>query len=158
MKKKIILMSIIAMLFLPAFLIVGCKKAQETLPDSFTVTYNLVEEGRSLSISGNSDGMPGERSEYVLKINNNAEQWEDEYYVLLVDSDSIIKEISHEQFDISGGGGIQTPIMVEYPKGYQGALGLCVLVPHRGSLIATLSIGIKNAITTGWPNISTYPF
>jgi hypothetical protein len=158
MKKKIILISTIAMLFLPAFFIMSCKKAPEILPDSFTATYNLVEEGRSISISGNSDGMPGEQSEYVLKINNNAEQWEDEYYVLLVDSDSVIKEISHGQLDISGGGGIETPVMVEYPEGFEGALGLCVLVPQRGSLIATLSIGAKNAITTGWPDISTYPF
>jgi hypothetical protein len=158
MKKKFILMSIIAVLFLQTFFTAGCKKTPELPPDSFTATYNLVEEGRSISISGNSDGMPGEQSEYVLKINNNADQWQDEYYVLLVDSDSVVKEISHEQLNIPGGGGIQTPITVEYPKGYEGALGLCVLVPHRGSLIATLFIGTKYAITTGWPDISKYPF
>ncbi len=137
--------------------IAGCQKAPDIPPDTFAATYNLVEEGRSISISGNSDGMPGEQSEYVLKINNSAEQWQDEYYILLLDSVSVIQEISHEQFDILGGGGIQQPVIVEFPEGFEGALGLCVLIPQRGSLIATLSVGVKDAISTGWPDIRTYP-
>jgi hypothetical protein len=85
--------------------IAGCQKAPETPPDTFSSTYYLGDEGRSLSISGCSDGMPGEQSEYLLKIKNGAERWQDEYCVLLVDSDSVLREVSHERFDIPGGGG-----------------------------------------------------
>jgi hypothetical protein len=158
MKKKIIVTGIIAILVLSAVLATSCARVPDSPPDRFAATYNLIEEGRSISISGNSSGMPGDQSEYVLKINNSAERWTDEYYVLLVDSDSVVREISHEQIDIPGGGGVQTPIMVEYPNDFEGALGLCVLVPQRGSLIATLSIGAQDAVSAGWPDIRAYPF
>jgi hypothetical protein len=157
MKKKTIIINIIGILMLSALLITGCQKASDTTSDTFTATYQFTEEGRSISISGNNDGMPGEQAEYVLKISNSAEQWQDEYYILLLDSDSVIKEISHERFNIPGGGGIQKPINVEFPDGFEGALGLCVLIPQRGNLIAALSVGVKHAISTGWPDIHTYP-
>ncbi len=156
MKKKMILY-IVGALALLSFLMAGCQKATDTPPDTFVATYNLAEAGRSISISGNSDGMPGGRSEYMLKINNGTERWQDEYYVLLLDSGSVIREISRERFDIPGGGGFQKPIVVEFPEGFEGALGLCVLIPQRGSFIAALSVGVKDAIITGWPDISTYP-
>jgi hypothetical protein len=136
--------------------ITGCQKAAETAPDTFASTYS-TEEGRSISISGNSDGMPGDQAEYILQINNNAENWQDEYFVLLVDSNSVIQEISHEQISIPGGGKIQKPIMIRYPEDYAGALGLCVMLPESGTLITTLSIGIKDAVTSGWPDIRDYP-
>jgi len=114
-------------------------------------------DGRNFSISGRSNGMPGEQSEYTLKINSNEEGWQDEYYILLIDSDSVIQEVSHDQFDISGQGGIEKPVEVEFPEGFEEALGLCVIIPERGSLIATLSVGVKDAIATGWPDIRDYP-
>jgi hypothetical protein len=156
MKKKTIIISILVILFLPMVLIMGCQKTQEIPPDTFETTYYLAEHGRSIVISGDSDGMPGEKSEYLLKINNSAERWQDEYYVLLVDHDSVIREISHERFDIVSSGGIQQPIMVEFPDGFKGALGLCVIIPQRTRIIATLSIGVKDAISTGWPDLSLY--
>lgn len=156
MKKKTIGISIVTLLVLPALLITSCQKASNITPDTFTATYQFAEEGRSISISGNSDGIPGGQSEYVLKINNGADQWQSEYYVLLLDSNSVIKEISHDVFDIPAAGGVQKLIIVEFPEGFEGALGLCVLVPKRGNLIATLSVGIKDAIATGWPNIANY--
>ncbi len=67
MKKKIIGISIIALLFLPALLIAGCQKASHIPPDTFTATYQFADEERSISIGGNSDGMPGGQSQYVLK-------------------------------------------------------------------------------------------
>jgi hypothetical protein len=134
----------------------GCQKAPETAPDSFSSTYS-TEEGRSFSISGNSDGMPGGQAEYMLKINNNAENWQDEYFILLVDSNAVIQEISHEQISLPGGGKIQKPIMIKYPEDYEGALGLCVMIPESGALISTLSIGKKDAVASGWPDIRDYP-
>ncbi len=157
MKKKTIIINIIGLLALLALLITGCQKAPNAPPDTFTATYQFTEEGRSISISGNSNGMPGEQSEYILKISNSAELWQDEYYVLLLDSESVTKEISHERFNIPGGGGIQKPITVQLPEDFEGALGLCVLIPQHGNLIATLSVGAKHAISTGWPEIRTYP-
>jgi hypothetical protein len=160
MKRKMIIINIIGILVLPALLI-ACQKAPDmpsvTFTDTFTATYDFVEEGRSISVSGNSEGMPGERSEYILKISNGTEEWQDEYYVLLLDSDSVIQEISHKRFDIPGNGGIQEPIIVEFPEGFEGALGLCVLLPQGERLITTLSVGAKNAISTGWFDIHTYP-
>ena len=133
--------------------ITGCQKSNEMPPDTFTATY-ILEDGRNFSISGRSNGMPGERSEYMLKINNNNERWQDEYYILLVDSDSIIQKIRHGELDIPGGGGIQEPLNMEFPKDFTGALGLCVFIPQNGCLISTLSIGAENAITTGWPDVT----
>ena len=135
--------------------ITGCGQAPELPPDTFTATY-ILEDGRNFSISGRSNEMPGEQSEYMLTINSNEERWQDEYYVLLIDSDSIVQEISHDQFDISGSGELQKPINVKFPEGYEGALGLCIIIPKQGRLIATLSIGIQHAIATGWPDIN-YP-
>ena len=147
------------LLVLVAGLAVSCNQGiviEEKPVNTFTATY-LNEEGRSIIISGTSDGMPGERSEFTLNINNNAEHWQGEYYVLLVDRDSVVEEIRHEQLDIQGGGGIQTPIIVEYPEGFMGALGLCVLTPQHGTLITALSVGTEQAISTGWFDIHSYP-
>lgn len=155
--KAAILCLIAVLLTIILVVITGCQKASERQPDTFATTYYLAEEGRSISISGNSDGMPGEQAEYELKINNNTERWQDEYCVLLVDSDSVIQEVYHEQFDIPSGGGIQQPVTVVFPEGYEGALGLCVLIPNRASIISTLSVGIKNATSAGWPDIRTCP-
>lgn len=157
MNKKTIIIGAVMTLVLSAILITGCQKAAEAPPDTFTAAYNLTEEGRNISISGNSYGAPGEESEYTLKINNNAERWQDEYYILLVDSDSVVSEISHEKFDISANGGMQKPVMVSFPEGFEGAMGLCVIIPQRASVVAALSVGVKNAISTGWPDISNYP-
>ncbi len=157
MKKKYLLLCLEIAIMAIILLITGCQKAPEKSSNTFATTYYLNDKGRSFSISGNSDGMPGEQSEYVLKIHNNVENWLDEYYILLVDSDSITQEVDHEHFNLPSGGGIQKPIIVEYPKDFEGAFGLCVIIPQRACLISTLSIGVKDAITTGWPDVSTYP-
>jgi hypothetical protein len=156
LKKKFIWMSLGMSILAVLLSITGCQKAS-ALTDTFATTYYLADSGRSISISGNNNGMPGEQSTYLLQINNNAENWQDEYYILFVDSHSVIQEIDHERFTIPGGDGIQRPIMVEYPEDFKGALGLCVMIPQRGSLITTLSIGVRNAISAGWPDIRAYP-
>jgi hypothetical protein len=156
MKKKSMIISTIVLLVLTALLVAGCQKAPNTPPDTFNAAYQFAEASRSISISGNSYGNPGAQSEYQLKINNGPDRWQDEYYVLLLDSDSVVKEISHEVFDLPGGGGIQQPVMVKFPEGFTGALGLCVLIPQRGNLIATLSVGSKDAVAAGWPDITNY--
>ncbi len=145
---------------LPA-LLTACQKApdipSDAFTDTFTSSYDFAEEGKSISVSGNSKGIPGESSEYVLRINNGNEAWQDEYYVLLLDSDSVIQEISHKQFDIPGDGGFQESIIVEFPEGFEGALGLCILIPQKTILITALSAGTENAIIIGWPDVRNYP-
>ena len=156
MKKKAVMISIAGMMVLPVIFVAGCQETPDASPDTFAATSTL-EDARNFSISGRSNGVPGEQSEYILRINNNEERWQDEYYVLLVDSYSVIQEISHEQFDIPGYGGIAESIAVDFPEEFEGALGLCVLVPEQGSLIATLSAGAQNATGAGWPDIRNYP-
>ena len=157
MKKKLSATGIIIAILLPAILITGCEKAEEIPPDTFSASY-MCEDGRSFGINGRSNGTPGEQLDYVLNFNNNAERWQLEYYVLLVDSDSILQEIDHASFDIAAQGGIQNPVAVTLPEDIEGAPGLCVLIPNQGCLIATLSSGSQNALCTGWPDISNYPF
>jgi len=111
-----------------------------------------------MSISGNSTGIPGEQSEYIITFHNIIERWQDEYYVLLVDSKSVIQEISRERIDIGPMTTVMKPIIVDYPNGFEGALGLCIVTEtHSATLFTTLSIGVKDAINTVWPDISTYP-
>ena len=108
-KTKTIWTSLVALLLVSALLIPGCQQAptsQKVPPDPFNTTWDLGEEGRSFSISGNSAGhMPGKQSEFLLKINNHsgAERWQGEYCILLVDTNGVVKEVTHEQFDIPVG-------------------------------------------------------
>jgi hypothetical protein len=155
MKKKIIVISLVGILLLPALLIPGCRKTPVVAPDTFTSTYNLAEGGRSISISGDSEGVPGERSQYMLNINNNkSEPWHDEYCVELINKDSLVQEIYRGQLDLPGAGGMQQPITVSFPEGFVGALGLCVIIPQRACTAVTLSAGEKDAIPTGWYDLS----
>ena len=145
------------MLVLPLVLVMGCQKAPEETTDTFLATYDFSEKGRSMAISGDSTGMPGEQSEYTITFHNDIERWQDEYYILLIDSKSVIKEISHEHIDIGPMTTVLKPFTVEYPSGFEGALGLCVVThTHPATLIAKLSIGVKDAINTGWPDIGAY--
>ena len=154
-KTKTIWTSFIALLLISALLITGCQKAptnQGVPPDPFNTTWDLGEEGRAFSISGNSAGhIPGKQSEFLLKINNHtgAEPWQGEYCILLVDTDGIVKEITHEQFNVPVGIETQQPIFVEFPKDFEGPLGLCVVVPQRGTTITTVWVGAKSTVSAG---------
>ena len=133
------------MLVLPLVFIVSCQKAPETTTDTFLATYSFPENGRSISISGNSKGMPGEHSEYTITFNNNIERWQDEYRVLLVDSKSVVQEISDERIDIGPMTTVLKPVTVEYPNDFEGVLGLWVgTETHPATLIAYLSIGVQS--------------
>ena len=158
--KKNIAIALISAAVLLAVFAEGCRQAPETAPDRFATTYSLIDEDRSFSISGASNAEPGERSQYVLEMNNQSstEAWRDEYYVLLVGSEKVIQEITHEEFDIPAGSTTQDSILIEFPNDYRGVLGLCVLIPKRASVIATLSTGAENSTGTGWPDINSYPF
>ena len=164
-KTKTIWTSLLALLLIAALLITGCQTApagDEIQPDPFTTTWNLSEEGRTFSISGNSAGhMPGKQSEFLLKINNHSgsERWQGEYCILLVDTDSIIKEVAHEQFDVPVGHETQQPVSVEFPAGFEGPLGLCVVISQRGSTTTTVWVGAKNNLSAGpWFTVKTCPF
>ena len=156
MKKRNRLTGIVLLLVLASILLAACQQQPESPPDTFKSTY-VFNDGRSFSINGRSNSRPGEKLEYMLNIDNNDERWQAEYYILLLGSDSVIQEIRHGTFDLSGNEGLQEPIFVEFPKDFSGALGLCVLIPQHGRLIATVTVGDKNAVATGWPDIGNYP-
>ncbi len=165
-QKKTFRMSLLVMLVAVVLLVTGCQATPaappETAPDPFTTTWSMDEEGRKFSLSGDSAGhTPGGQSEFMLRLNNHSgdDRWEGEYCILLVDRDGIVKEITHEHFDVPVGLEIQQPVMVEFPGDFKGPLGLCVVVPQRGSTITTVWVGAKDAVSAGpWPVIKTCPY
>lgn len=158
--KKVCL--IIVLLFLScSALLTGCEETpivinpeisgppENTLTDSY-----IMDNGRSYSISGTGSAMPGEQLDYVLSINNSEEPWQLEYYIFLVDSESVIAEVCHDVFDIQGWGGMQKPFEVKMPEQFTGGVGLYFIIPQQTSFIVTIS----DAITTGWPDLSDYRY
>jgi hypothetical protein len=110
MNKGIILASFITLIILVTLLITGCRKSLEIQPEPFTTTWSLGEEGRIFSVSGNSSGHAARKqSEFHLKLNNHSgnDHWEGSYCILLVNHEEIVKEIVHENFDLSVGQEIQ---------------------------------------------------
>ena len=145
MKKKIIIIVLISILLLPVFLMSGCKKVTKVQPDTFTATYELPEKGRSISISGNSEGTPGQESQYILNITNNDEPWQDDYSVQLTANGAVIQEISFGRLNFHGNDGMQQPIMVKFPVGVEYPIGLSFVIPQRGPLLTVfLSITRPN--------------
>ncbi|MDD5511901.1 MAG: hypothetical protein PHI12_14010 [Dehalococcoidales bacterium] len=165
MKIKAIWTSLIALLVLSVLLLPSCQKApinQEIPPDPFTTTWNLGDEGRTFSISGNSAGhTAGKETEFQLRLDNRSgdDPWQGEYCILLVDQDGIVKEVAHEHFDVPVGLETQKPVTVEFPGNFEGPLGLCVVIPQRASIITTLWVGTGRMGNAGpWPNIKTCPY
>ncbi len=159
MNIKPLIISGIVLLFLCSFLVTGCGKAEfekaleisNVQHDTFIASY-VMDNGRSYSISGRGDAMPGEQLDYMLNIINNDEPWHLEYYVFLVDSESVIQEDCHEIFDIQSQGGMGKPFRVTIPESFNGAMGLYFIIPQESLMIVTISDGI----TTGWPDLSDY--
>lgn len=164
MKNKTIWTSLIALLAVPVLLITGCQKAPATEipPDPFTTTWDLGEEGRTLSISGNSAGhVPGKESEFQIILDNVSgdDPWQGEYCILLVDGEGVVKEINHEQYNVSVGIKKQEPFTVKFPEDFEGPLGLCVVIPQRSTMITTLWVGTNRGGNAGpWPDIKTCPY
>jgi len=164
--KKTLLAGILSLIILAAVITTGC---QNTRPDPtvapgdpFNTKWSLGEEGRTLSISGNTTGHAiGGKSEFLLKLNNQTGQglWQDEYCIFLVDRDGILKEIEHKQFNVPVGLENQIPVVVQFPEGFEGPLGLCVIVPQRGSSVTTIWVGEKDTVSAGpWPTIRNCPY
>lgn len=95
MKTITIWISLIALLVVSPLLVSGCQQAsgnKDVPQDPFNTMWDLGEEGRTFSISGNSAGhAPGKQSEFLLKINNHPgdERWQGEYCILLVDTNGM---------------------------------------------------------------------
>ena len=165
MKNKTIWTGLAALLVVFVLLITGCQETpsnQEIPLDPFTTTWNLGEEGRAFSVSGDSAGhIPGEESEFQLVLDNLAgdDPWQGEYCILLIDSEGIVKEITHEQYNVPVGLKTQKPFTIEFPEDFEGPLGLCVVIPQRATMVTTLWIGTGRTGNAGpWPNIKTCPY
>ena len=164
-KTKTILTGLISLLLISTLLLAGCQQTpanQEIPPDPFTSTWDMDKEGRMFSISGNSAGhKPGGKSEFLLKINNYSgdDAWQGEYCVLLVNQEGVIKEITHENFNVPVGLETQEQIFVEFPENFEGPLGLCAVIPQQSTMITTLWVGTGRTGNAGpWPKIKTCPF
>jgi hypothetical protein len=129
-------------------LVTGCQKESVKKPDTFTSTYKLAgsDNGRNIIVRGNKDGLPDEQSQYMLNINNDAEPWNDDLYVELVDGDAIVQEITRAKLDIPANGGMQLPITVKFPGGFKGTFGLCVIIPKHAYTVSMLAVGEKAEI------------
>jgi hypothetical protein len=164
MKNKTIWTGLAALVVVSALLITGCQEAPATEipPDPFTTTWNLGEEGRAFSVSGDSAGhIPGEESEFQLMLDNLAgdDPWQGEYCILLIGREGIVKEITHEQYNVPVGLKTQNPFTIEFPEDFEGPLGLCVVIPQRATMVTTLWIGTGRTGNAGpWPNIKTCPY
>ncbi len=164
MKHMTVTISIFLLLLMSALVVTGCGNPVEDEPpvDPFTTTWNLGEDGRSFSISGNTAGhRPGEISEFQLIINNlkGGDTWQFEYCIVLVDTEGIVKEIIREDFSVPSGLETQKTIRAQFPGDMEGPLGLCVVFPGRASSITTVWVGEKTGVAAGpWPNIVTCPY
>ncbi len=153
--KLIVVAALAVTVVLSAVLLPGCGNGPGPRPDTFTSTYYVGEEGRSISISGSSRSAPGSQSEYLLKVRSGEQAWQDEYWVLLIDSDSVLQAVVHERFALPGSTGMQRPVAIRFPARFAGALGLCVIIPARATMISTLLIGVDEAPGTGWADAET---
>jgi hypothetical protein len=159
MNDKLLKTSGIVILLLCTSLISGCDEAGfEKVPevsdipsDTINASY-IMDDGRSYSISGRGDAIPDEQLEYRLNIINNDEPWHLEYYVFLVDSESVIQEVCHDIYDIQSQGGTDKPFQVTIPESFNGAIGLYFIIPQESTFIVKISDGI----TAGWPDLSDY--
>jgi len=164
MRTMTIPASLAALVLTVSLVATGCANAPasaETPPDPFTTSWNLGEEGRTFSLSGDSAGhVAGGTSEFLLKLDNSSGEgpWQGEYCVLLLDQDGIVKAVASEQYDVPAGGGTQRPILVEFPEGHEGPLGLCIVMPERASGVTTVWVGTGRSGNAGpWPSITTCP-
>lgn len=167
MKKIAILANIAIVILVLSLLFTGCQKEDgssfENEHDPFTTTWSMGDSGRTISVSGYTAGhSPGEESEFLLRLNNYStgmnENWQDEYRIFLVDMNGVVTEITSEQFNVPGGLETQKTFFVEFPEDYEGAIGLCISIPQRGSSVTTLWIGDeKNMPEEPWPSFYTCP-
>ena len=164
MRMKVIPASLTVLAVASALLLAGCQNApadQQIPPDPFTTTWNLGEEERVFGISGDSAGhRAGETSEFDLTINNLASDgpWQGEYCVLLVYRDGILSEVMRGQYDVPPGVMTHETIEVEFPEGYEGPLGLYIVIPERASVVTTVWVGTSRTVDAGpWPSITSCP-
>lgn len=165
MKRSAIWTGLLSLLVASALLIASCQQtpvSQEIPPDPFTTTWSLGGEGRTFSISGDSAGhIADEQSEFQLILDNFSgdDPWQGEYCILLIDKEGVVKEVSYEHYNVPAGLKTQSNFTVEFPDGFEGPLGLCVVIPQRASVVTTLWIGTSRTGDAGpWPNIKTCPY
>ena len=104
--KKLLQQAILFSLLLIVIIIVaiGCQPSSEVVQissDPFSVTFGLGEGDTQFALSGNSAGhVAGKSSKFELLLNNKSAEnkWKGEYYIVLVDSENIILEITQDSF------------------------------------------------------------
>ncbi len=155
---------LIVLMAATALLMAGCQNvpATQDIPrDPFTTTWSLGEEDRTFSISGDSAGhTAGETSEFLLTLDNVSGDgpWQGEYCIVLVNREGVLKEVLSDRYSVLEGSTTQQPVLVEFPEGFEGPLGLCVVFPDRASVVTTVWVGESRTGAAGpWPNTQSCP-
>ncbi|MFA5761852.1 MAG: hypothetical protein WCX07_05340 [Dehalococcoidales bacterium] len=164
MTKRIKWTGLLSLLAVTILLISGCQQPlsnQDLSADPFTLPWSFDEEGRIISISGNSGGhTAGGNSDFQLSMDNTSGNalWHGVYCILLIDEEGVIKEVAHEQYSVPVGLKTQKTVTVEFPEDLEGPLGLCIVLPQHSSMATTLWVGSNRSEGAGpWPNIETCP-
>ena len=166
MRTKYTLRRSLLFLFVIIFVLigtVGCQRStseEQVSPNPFSVTIGLGEGDTEFTLSGNSAGhIAGQSSEFELLFRNKSTEisWKGEYYIVLLDNEDILLEITQSAFEIAPTALIQKFITVDFPEQLDGPYGLTVIIPGRGASISTIWIGEKTTGKVGpWPDIRAY--
>ncbi len=163
--KRIAVGTIVVVVVVVVALLIGRSEpavAPDVPPSPFTSVWGL-EDKHVVTFSGDSAGhIPGEESEFTLELDNRAadidDSWQFEYCVLLLDEDSVVMKVAHEEVDVPAGLKTSRTITVQFPADLDGPYGLSVLIPGRGQTIQTIWIGGIEPVSAGpWPVLDTCP-
>jgi hypothetical protein len=113
------------------------------------------------TLEGYSRGfVPGQTYEFKLSLKNDTkEQWQGRYYAYLVDTKSVVLNIGEQTVDLGPASSIGSVIKMSLPEGFkEGAYGLALVFPGRGSSITTIRVGEDQSISAGpWLDPAALP-
>jgi hypothetical protein len=134
---------------------VACSTAPSEPCNPFTVNWRYAE------LSGFTDGlMPGNTYEFTMSLTNDTdERWQSSYCIFLVDGETVVLNIDSNSIDLPPTVKITSTVSMTLPADFpEGAYGLALVIPDRGSSITTIRIGNVTSPPAGpWPDFPTCP-
>ena len=150
MKKH--LRQFLLLIFLSSILIasIGCNtqpdQYNDVSVDPFSTEYTIGDD-REILLEGNTAGhLSGKISEFTIALKNNSADsiWQNQFCVLLVDENSVVLNISHEDFSIDPNAQVMYTVDTEFGDLLKGAYGLVILIPGQARIIQAIWLGEKN--------------
>jgi hypothetical protein len=133
----------------------GAGTKASALSEPFTLNSEYF------SLQGYARGyVPGQTYEFKLMVHNkNKEPWQSQYYAYLVDSQGVVLKIAQRPIDLGPDTSMGANLNMELPKDFkEGAYGLALVFPERGSSITTIRVGDDYSQPAGpWPEPGTLP-